>query len=603
MPIRVVARIRPILESDTESDVVVHPVSADDNGIAKSIKVYSPRDEGEELEFALDGVYSHKVSQEVFFNSEAHADAKHLFQGKDVTYIAYGSSGTGKTHTIRGGLKLEDRGLIPRLMSNIYRRSKKAVKDSGGQKSVRIILSYFEIYRDEIYDLLNPTENRSGRGLRINDHQNAMHIVGLTEKECASVKDFSKIYIDANKSRAIAATKLNCHSSRSHALLRVKIVQSVSGEERISFASVVDLAGSEDSRKADTSQEALVEAAAINKSLFVLTQCIDAISRGDKRVPFRESKLTRVMCLGQKPKAHTTMILNLAPVRSCHLDSISSLNISSKTKRIEAREIENELVFKQLPRANSGLGDSKRRALRPLADVPRLKNTNLTKPAATNTPEGTTEAPAPPAKMFIVFKDNKSPSKARRARTSLANMTNTTPMVHRVGGRSPGKRIFDTKSPSKHRQPLRVRSTAVSRHDDGYDVGREDELQEGMRYISQTKQKCLMATDKCAGKARVRPVDARNRVGLDASKIAGPMNGPVPSDFGTRRSRDADATASRLPVAKATMAHGRRPLGNAVRHDRPLGMSQSLSLAATPAVDLSRTEIQKPLQVRAALRA
>ncbi|KAL5611992.1 hypothetical protein BROUX41_000445 [Berkeleyomyces rouxiae] len=592
MPIRVVARIRPVLETDADSEIVLYPVGVDEKGIAKSINVPSPRDESDELNFALDSVYGSQVSQEAFFNSEAHADAKYLFQGKDVTYIAYGSSGTGKTHTIRGGLKLEDRGLTPRLMSNIFRRAKKVAKDSGDQIFVKITLSYIEIYQDEIYDLFSPPESRSSRGLLLDDKDNRTHIIGLSEKECVSLKDFSKIYIEANKNRATAGTKLNSHSSRSHAILRVKITQSIAGKERISVASAVDLAGSEDSRKAELSNEALDETASVNKSLFAVTQCIDAITRGEKRVPFRESKLTRVMGLGQKPKTHITMILNLAPVKSYHLDSISSLNVSSRTKRIEAREIENEIVFKQVPRINSGLHDPSRQALRPLADAPQPKSLALGKPGVASSTEGSAP-PAPPTKMFMVFKDSKPAPKPRRTRTSLANVTNTTPMVHRVG-RSPGKRIFDTKSPTKHRRPLQARPTAIVRHDDEDDAPYEDEMQEGMRYMAQAKQHCPMVPDKRAGNVRARTVLSKTRGGLGAN-APGPMNGSVANNLRDKhRNKGGEDLASRLPVAKSSVAHTKRASGQANRRVERL---------AAPSAALGVTGIQKPLQATGILRA
>lgn len=115
----------------------------------------------------------------------------------------------------------------------------------------------------------------------------------------------------------------------------------------------------------------MVESASINKSLFTLAKCVEAISQKDARVPYRESKMTRILSLGQN-NGLTIMILNLAPVRSFHLDTLSSLNFANRTKRIEVREIENEPVFKLPPRAAvpSISGPSiQRQPLRPLAST------------------------------------------------------------------------------------------------------------------------------------------------------------------------------------------------------------------------------------------
>ncbi len=255
-------------------------------------------------------------------------------------------------------MKLADRGVIPRILSHVFRRGKKIAKDSDGQTAVDVALSYYEIYNDKVYDLLEPPEKRTPAGLPLREKDNRTHVVGLSEQRCADVRDFERLYVAANQNRVTAATKLNAHSSRSHAILRVKVTQTTRAADgsgavvavRESTASAIDLAGSEDNRRTDNGRERLVESAAINKSLFVLSQCVDAIARGEKRIPYRESKMTRILSLGQN-NGITVMILNLAPLRSYHLDTLSSLNVSSRAKRIEVREIENEVVFKQLPRS------------------------------------------------------------------------------------------------------------------------------------------------------------------------------------------------------------------------------------------------------------
>lgn len=304
---------------------------------------------------------------------------------------------------MRGGLKLAERGVIPRLLSGVFRRGRKIAKDTGGQTTVRVSLSYYEIYNDKVFDLLAPPEKRTPAGLPLRAEANGRTVVvGLSKRACEDLRDFEKLYIEANANRVTAATKLNAHSSRSHAILRVKLTQTTGDAVLESTASAIDLAGSEDNRRTDNGKERLVESAAINKSLFVLSQCIDAISRGDKRIPYRESKMTRILSLGQN-KGITVMILNLAPLRSYHLDTLSSLNVSSRAKRIEVREIENEVVFKQVPRANPGLagGGITRQPLRPLANAHNVHNGNMAAKAADA---------SRPVKAFSVYTDKAKPS-------------------------------------------------------------------------------------------------------------------------------------------------------------------------------------------------
>lgn len=341
---------------------------------------------------------------------------KALFQGFDVTIFAYGVTGTGKTHTMRGGLRLADRGLIPRLLSNVFRRGKKIAKDSNGQTTVQVALSYYEIYNDKVFDLLQTPDKRTPSGLPLREANGKTNVVGLSERACEEIKDFERMYIEANNNRVTAATKLNAHSSRSHAILRVKVTQTTGDTVLESTASAIDLAGSEDNRRTENNRERLVESAAINKSLFVLSQCVEAISRGEKRIPYRESKMTRILSLGQN-NGITVMILNLAPMRSYHLDTLSSLNVSSRAKRIEVREIENEIVFKQAPRA-MGLGGNgtQRQALRPLANVHNVHSGTL----ASNKDKAEADKDKP-LKAFSVYADKTKSATARPASTSLAS--------------------------------------------------------------------------------------------------------------------------------------------------------------------------------------
>ena len=187
--------------------------------------------------------------------------------------------------------------------------------------------------------------------------------------------------------------QLNAHSSRSHAILSVKIVQTKGEETRISTVSAIDLAGSEDNRRTENGKERMTESACINKSLFALAQCVDAIRNKHSRIPYRESKMTRILSLGQN-KGYTIMILNISPLRSYHLDTLSSLNFANRTKKIETREIENEPIAKAQKSVPSTTGSSvNRQPLRVLTTAHNLHINN----ARTRREK--------PAKEFSVFSD------------------------------------------------------------------------------------------------------------------------------------------------------------------------------------------------------
>ena len=109
---------------------------------------------------------------------------------------------------MRGGKTLADRGVIPRMLSGIYRRSRKIEKDSAGETKVQVSLSYYEIYNDKVYDLFEPPEKRTMAGLPLRDNGGKTVVVGLTEKPCTSLKEFEGLYDQANNNRSTSATKV-----------------------------------------------------------------------------------------------------------------------------------------------------------------------------------------------------------------------------------------------------------------------------------------------------------------------------------------------------------------------------------------------------------
>jgi DNA uptake protein ComE-like DNA-binding protein len=204
------------------------------------------------------------------------------------------------------------------------------------------------------------------------------------------------------------------------------------------------LAGSEDNRRTDNNKERLVESSAINKSLFVLAQCVEAMNKKQHRIPYRESKMTRILSLGQN-KGLTVMILNLAPSRAYHLDTLSSLNFASRTKKIEVAEVENDPVLKTMakPLATSSIGGANltRQPLRPLA----AHNVNL--PELEKQKKG-----EKPIKAFSVYSD------ARKSSSCVSNVPSQNQGIRRTEGQ---KRAAETSNTFASR-PAKTFRTAES---------------------------------------------------------------------------------------------------------------------------------------------
>ena len=171
-------------------------------------------------------------------------------------------------------------------------------------------------------------------------------------------------------------------------------------EVRVSTASAIDLAGSEDNRRTDNGKERMVESASINKSLFVLAQCVEAISKKQSRIPYRESKMTRILSLGQN-NGLTVMILNLAPVRSYHLDTLSSLNFANRTKKIEVNEVENRPFFRTAPKPESKTGIPSI----PLANRQPLRPKALSHNVVPSKEQAEKDKIEKPVKAFSVYSD------------------------------------------------------------------------------------------------------------------------------------------------------------------------------------------------------
>ncbi|KAK3492040.1 uncharacterized protein B0T23DRAFT_316743 [Neurospora hispaniola] len=321
------------------------------------------------------------------------------------------------------------------------------------------------------------------------------------------------------------ATKLNAHSSRSHAILRVKVTQTTGDMVLESTASAIDLAGSEDNRRTDNNRDRMIESAAINKSLFVLSQCIDAISRGDKRIPYRESKMTRILSLGQN-NGITIMILNLAPMRSYHLDTLSSLNVSSRAKRIEVREIENEVVYKQPHRSHSSTSFSgltngvlaPRQPLRPIGlgtqnsytgSAPALARSSIDRAAASG---AVIEKIEKPSKLFNVYADRAS---AHKATASMG------------GGSSSRLAGPPQANTSQIRQPLSLSGGLASR-----------------RSMTDTTPASSSSTETSALRSGL--------IGTGASKLARPTGLPLPGSVSAGVSRQNSSSSGSIQPPQQT---------------------------------------------------
>lgn len=197
--------------------------------------------------------------------------------------FAYGCTGSGKTHTLQG--TNASPGLIPRTVQCLFA--------SGGDSSTTatataISVSYFEILKDKVWDLLSAhtPADRSKGDLAIRENaQGRVFVAQLTESLVSSVEDFDRLFVKASKARTTAATKLNHASSRSHAVLTLTVRRTVEGKTTAGKCTLIDLAGSEDNKKTGNEgrKERMKESVEINQSLLTLRKVVTALNSGDVR--------------------------------------------------------------------------------------------------------------------------------------------------------------------------------------------------------------------------------------------------------------------------------------------------------------------------------
>ncbi|KAG2175258.1 hypothetical protein INT44_007746 [Umbelopsis vinacea] len=331
--VKVVCRVRPFLDHEAPDDSTAVEGS--------EIKITNQRNTNEIVSFRFSSCHGPEAKQVDIYEQDVQPMIDKVFSGMDSTIFAYGVTGSGKTHTMQG--TEDEPGIIPRVAQYLFQRRLDYPKHT-----VKIHVSYMEIYKELVYDLLIPREGQ-GAGLSIReDSSRNIFVANLTDREINSLEEFDHIYTNACKNRSTASTKMNVSSSRSHAILSFQVTVAMENDEAqkddesdteqyalSGKINLIDLAGSEDNRRTDNGKERLAESGAINKSLFVLGQVVESINAASSRIPFRDSKMTRILQPSLGGKAQGMMIVNIAPGQSYFMDSYNSLNFATKSKTIE----------------------------------------------------------------------------------------------------------------------------------------------------------------------------------------------------------------------------------------------------------------------------
>ncbi|KAM7496660.1 hypothetical protein LguiA_021074 [Lonicera macranthoides] len=354
--VQVIVRCRPLSDDELRlhTPVVIsctenrREVSAVQNIANKQIdrtfmfdKVFGPASQQKEL-------YDQAVSPIVF----------EVLEGYNCTIFAYGQTGTGKTYTMEGGGRKKngefpsDAGVIPRAVKQIF----DILEAQSAEYSMKV--TFLELYNEEISDLLAPEESskfiddKSKKPIALmEDGKGGVFVRGLEEEIVCTANEIYKILEKGSAKRRTAETLLNKQSSRSHSIFSITIhikECTPEGEEMIKCGklNLVDLAGSENISRSGAREGRAREAGEINKSLLTLGRVINALVDHSGHIPYRDSKLTRLLRDSLGGKTKTCIIATISPSIHCLEETLSTLDYAHRAKNIKNKPEINQKMMK-----------------------------------------------------------------------------------------------------------------------------------------------------------------------------------------------------------------------------------------------------------------
>uniref|UniRef100_A0A0N5AF36 Kinesin-like protein n=1 Tax=Syphacia muris TaxID=451379 RepID=A0A0N5AF36_9BILA len=328
--IQVFCRVRPLnsMEEKSGSGFIPKFPSDTEDAISVGGKVY-----------VYDKVFKPNSTQEQVYMSSSYHIVQDVLSGYNGTIFAYGQTSSGKTHTMEGVFgEPEKQGIIPRIVQDIFNH----IYNMDADLEFLIKVSYFEIYNEKIRDLLDVTK----MNLAIHEDKNRVpYVKGASERFVSSPEEVMQCIEEGKNNRHVAVTNMNEHSSRSHSVFLIQVKQENTRTQKklIGKLYLVDLAGSEKVSKTGAEGMVLEEAKNINKSLSALGNVIAALAEGTKsHVPYRDSKLTRILQESLGGNSRTTIVICCSPASTNEAETKSTLTFGQRAKTIKNVVVVNE---------------------------------------------------------------------------------------------------------------------------------------------------------------------------------------------------------------------------------------------------------------------
>ncbi|CAD8056087.1 unnamed protein product [Paramecium sonneborni] len=331
--VRVVIRCRPLNDTEKKDGRVCIVNMDTKNG---QVTVRNPKIVDEvPKQFTFDQIFDTQSLQENVYNSTASPIVESVLEGYNGTIFAYGQTGTGKTHTMEGK---DDpptlRGIIPRTFDHIFER----IENMAKNKQFLVKVSFLELYNEEIRDLLSKNIKNK---LEIRENPDTgVYIKDLSKFMIESPQEMREKLLHGRENRAVGATAMNQDSSRSHSLFQIIVEtnEMIQGQSHVTVGklNLVDLAGSERQSKTHATGDRLKEAININQSLTTLGNVISAlVDNKSQHIPYRDSKLTRLLQDSLGGNTKTVMIANIGPADYNYDETISTLRYAHRAKQIK----------------------------------------------------------------------------------------------------------------------------------------------------------------------------------------------------------------------------------------------------------------------------
>ncbi|KYM98047.1 Kinesin-like protein KIF18A [Cyphomyrmex costatus] len=289
--------------------------------------------QNKQLQFIFDRVFDLTSTNTNVFEGSTKSLISSLLDGYNCSVFAYGATGAGKTHTMLGNK--EDPGITYHTVAELFSE----IENQSKHREFTLGVSYLEIYNENVQDLLH----KSGQLHLREDGRCGVIVAGLEPIAIQSAEELLSLLAEGNKNRTQHPTDANKESSRSHAVFQVyiKMINKLDSQVQRVKLSMIDLAGSERASATGCKGVRFKEGANINKSLLALGNCINNLADGIKYIPYRDSKLTRLLKDSLGGNCHTVMIANIAPCSITYEDTHNTLRYANRAKKIKSNAKKN----------------------------------------------------------------------------------------------------------------------------------------------------------------------------------------------------------------------------------------------------------------------